>query len=79
MKVIAFEEHHKIPAEANKAIPIEQIHETWQKLDSPATQRKVFPPGYLRHRPARLRLPGTNSRYVAQRRESIELKRATCL
>jgi hypothetical protein len=45
MKVIAFEEHHKIPAEANKANPIEQIHETWQKLDSPATQRKVFPPG----------------------------------
>ena len=41
MKVIAFEEHHKIPAEANKANPIEQIHETWQKLDSPATQRKV--------------------------------------
>ena len=64
MKVIAFEEHHKIPAEADKANPIEQIYETWQKLDSPETQRKVFP-WHLRHRPARLRLPGTNSRYVA--------------
>ena len=45
MKVIAFEEHYKIPAEANKANPIEQIYERWQKLDSPATHRKVFPPG----------------------------------
>ena len=79
MKVIAFEEHQKIPAEANKANPIEQIHETWQKLDSPGDPAQGVPPWYLRHRPARLRLPGTNSRYVAQRRESIELKRATCL
>jgi hypothetical protein len=46
MKVIAFEEHYKIPAEANKANPIEQIYERWQKLGRfPGDPSQGLPPG----------------------------------
>jgi uncharacterized protein len=48
MKVIAFEEHYKIPAiaQANKANPIEQIYETWKKLGQfPGDPSLGVPPG----------------------------------
>jgi hypothetical protein len=46
MKVIAFEEHYKIPAEANQANPIEQIYERWQKLGRfPGEPSQGVPPG----------------------------------
>ncbi|HTU50695.1 MAG TPA: amidohydrolase family protein [Acidobacteriaceae bacterium] len=47
MKVIAFEEHYKIPAiaQANKANPIEQIYDTWNKLGRfPGDPSKGVPP-----------------------------------
>ena len=48
MKVIAFEEHYKIPAiaQANKDNPIEQIYEKWQKLGRfPGNPSQGVPPG----------------------------------
>jgi hypothetical protein len=47
MKVIAFEEHYKIPAiaQANKDNPIEQIYEKWQKLGRfPGNPSQGVPP-----------------------------------
>jgi hypothetical protein len=45
MKVIAFEEHYKLPAiaQANKDHPIEQVYDAWEKnrVDSPVTHRRA--------------------------------------
>jgi predicted TIM-barrel fold metal-dependent hydrolase len=48
MKVVAFEEHYKTHAiaEANKANPIEQVYEMWQKLGRfPGDPSRGVPPG----------------------------------
>jgi hypothetical protein len=48
MKVIAFEEHYKMPAiaQANKAHPIEQIYDTWKQLGRfPGDPSLGVPPG----------------------------------